>query len=132
MRERSSGDRRAAQEGAIHMRVANSAAEIDAARALMLRDCREAMAIVQRGQRLSIEQRARNRRDIAYVAYLCTRALDRLFASAGGSNIYLDSEAQRRLLRDIHTAGQHIALSWDVAGSTYGRVMFGLPPGHDL
>jgi alkylation response protein AidB-like acyl-CoA dehydrogenase len=131
MRERSSGDRRAAQEGAIHMRVAHAAAEIDAARALMLRDCREAMEIVQRGKRLSIEQRARNRRDIAYVAYQCTRALDRLFASAGGRNIYLDSEAQR-LLRDIHAAGQHIALSWDVAGSTYGRVMFGLPPGTDL
>src|SRR5262245_14935694 len=131
MRERSSGDRRAAQEGAIHMRVANSAAEIDAARTLMLRDCREAMEIVQRGQRLSIEQRARNRRDIAYVAYQCTRALDRLFASAGATNIYLDSEAQR-LLRDVHAAGQHIALSWDVAGSTYGRVMFGLPPGTEI
>jgi 3-hydroxy-9,10-secoandrosta-1,3,5(10)-triene-9,17-dione monooxygenase len=131
MRERSSGDRRAAQEGAIHMRVANSAAEIDAARQLMLRDCHEAMEIVRRGQRLSIEQRARNRRDMAYVAYRCTRALDRLFASAGGRNIYLDSEAQR-LLRDIHAAGQHITLSWDVAGSAYGRVMFGLPPGHDL
>src|SRR4029453_1478579 len=109
MRDRPSGDRRAAPEGAIHMRVANSAAEIDAARALMLRDCREAMETVQRGERLSIEQRARNRRDIAYVAYQCTRALDRLFASAGGTNIYLDSEAQR-LLRDIHAAGQHIAL----------------------
>jgi len=131
MRERSPGDRRAAPQGAIHMRVANSAAEIDAARALMLRDCREAMEIIQRGQRLTIEQRARNRRDIAYVAYQCTRAVDRLFASAGGSNIYLDSEAQR-LLRDIHAAGQHISLSWDVAGSTYGRVMFGLPPGQDL
>lgn len=131
MRERSSGDRRAAPEGAIHMRVANSAAEIDAARALMLRDCREAMEIIQRGRRLTIEQRARNRRDIAYVAYQCTRAVDRLFASAGGSNIYLDSEAQR-LLRDIHAAGQHISLSWDVAGSTYGRVMFGLPPGQEI
>lgn len=131
MRERSSGDRRAAQEGAIHVRVASSAAEIDAARALMLRDCREAMEIVQRGEQLSIEQRARNRRDIAYVASQCTRALDRLFASSGGRNIFLDSEAQR-LLRDIHAAGQHMALSWDVAGSTYGRVMFGLPPGQDL
>lgn len=131
MRQRSSGDRRAAQEGAVHARVAKSAAEIDAARALMLRDCREAMEIVQRGERLSIEQRARNRRDIAYVAYQCTRALDRLYASAGAGSIFLDGEAQR-LLRDIHAAGQHIALSWDVAGSTYGRVMFGLPPGGDL
>jgi len=68
---------------------------------------------------------------MACVAYRCTRALDRLFASAGGRNIYLDSEAQR-LLGDIHVAGQHISLSWDVVGSTYGRVMFGLPPGQDL
>jgi alkylation response protein AidB-like acyl-CoA dehydrogenase len=131
MRERSSADRRAAQQGAVHMRVAHSAAEIDAARALMLRDCREAMEIVQRGERLSIEARARNRRDIAYVAYQCTRALDRLFAAAGAGSIFLDSEAQR-LLRDMHAAGQHIALSWDVAGSTYGRVMFGLDVGQDL
>ena len=131
MRGRPSGDRRAAQEGAVHMRVAHAAAEIDAARTLMLHDCREAMEIVRRGARLTIEQRARNRRDIAYVAFQCTRALDRLFASAGAGGIFLESEAQR-LLRDIHAAGQHIALSWDVAGSTYGRVAFGLPPGGDL
>ena len=131
MRGRSSGDRRSAPEGAIQMRVASSAAEIDAARALMLQDCREAMKIVQRGQQLSIEKRARSRRDIAYVAHQCTQAVDRLFASAGGRNIYLDSEFQR-LLRDLHMAGQHISLSWDVAGTTYGRVMFGLPPGQDL
>ena len=48
MRERPSGAA-GVQEGAIHMRVATSAAEIDAARALMLRDCREAMEIVERG-----------------------------------------------------------------------------------
>jgi hypothetical protein len=43
----------------------------------------------------------------------------------------LGSEAQR-LLRDVHAAGQHMALNWDVAGSTYGRVMAGVPPGLDL
>lgn len=131
MRDRLPGDRRAAQEGAVHVRVANAAAEIDAARALMLQDCHEAMEIVRRNEWLSIEQRARNRRDIAYVAYQCTRAMDRLFASSGAGGIFLESEAQR-LLRDMHAAGQHIALSWDVAGSTYGRVVFGLPPGGDL
>ncbi len=129
LRERS-GERRV-QEGAIHMRVASSAAEIDAARALMLRDCREAMEIVQQGRELTLEQRARNRRDIAYVAGQCTRAMDRLFAASGAGSIFLDREAQR-LLRDIHAAGQHMALNWDVAGSNYGRVMSGLPPGGDL
>ncbi len=131
MRKRSSDDRRTAAEGATHARVATSAAQIDAARALMLRDCREAMDIINRGGQLTLEQRARNRRDIAYVAYQCTKAVDRLFASAGGSNIYLAGEAQR-LLRDIHAAGQHISLSWDVAATTYGRVAFGLPPGQEI
>ena len=129
LRERS-GDRRV-QEGAIHMRLANSAAEIDAARALMLRDCREAMEIVREGRELSLEQRARNRRDIAYVASQCIGALDRLFAASGAGSIFLDREAQR-LLRDIHAAGQHMALNWDVWGSGYGRVMCGLPPGREL
>jgi alkylation response protein AidB-like acyl-CoA dehydrogenase len=131
MRKRSSGDRRTAPEGAIHARIANSAAEIDAVRALMQKDCREAMEIINGGGRLTIEQRARNRRDIAYVAYQCTQAVDRLFAAAGGSNIYLHSDAQR-LLRDIHTAGQHISFGWDLAATTYGRVVFGLPPGQDV
>ena len=131
MRDKASGERRAAHEAAIHARVAASAADIDAARALMLRDCREAMEIVEAGGQMSVEQRARNRRDIAWVARQCTRALDRLFAAAGARSIYLDGEAQR-LLRDVHAAGQHMALNWDVHGSTYGRVMAGLPPGQDL
>ncbi|NIO06531.1 MAG: hypothetical protein GTO40_00560 [Deltaproteobacteria bacterium] len=131
MAKRSSTDRRTSAEGATHARIATAAAEIDSARALMLRDCREAMEIVSRGERLTVEQRARNRRDIAYVGYQCTQAVDRLFATAGGSNIYQDREAQR-LLRDIHAAGQHISLSWDVAATTYGRVAFGLPPGQDV
>ena len=38
-------------------------------------------------------------------------AEDRLFAAAGARSIYLDGEAQR-LLRDVHAAGQHMAL-WD-------------------
>ena len=83
------------------VRVASAAAEIDAARALMLRDCREAMEIVQHGRELSLEQRARNRRDIAYVARRCTRALDRLFAAAGARSIFLDREAQFLFLAQI-------------------------------
>jgi 3-hydroxy-9,10-secoandrosta-1,3,5(10)-triene-9,17-dione monooxygenase len=131
MRGRFSADRRVTQEGAIQMRIADSAAEVDAARALMLRDCREAMEITQQGGKLTIEQRARNRRDIAYVAAQCTRALDRLFSAAGARSIYLDGEAQR-LLRDIHAAGQHMALNWDVWGTSYGRVMCGLPAEREL
>jgi len=131
MRERSAGERRAVHEGAIHIRVAESAAEIDAARALMLRDCREAMEIARQDGQMSLDLRARNRRDIAYVASTCTRALDRLYAAAGAKSIFLHGEVQR-LLRDIHAASQHMALNWDVAGTNWSRVAAGLPPGQDL
>lgn len=131
MREAPAGPRRATAESAIHLRVAESAAEIDAARALMLRDCRDAMETVRHDRPMSIEERARNRRDIGYVAAQCTRAIDRLYAAAGGRSIFLHDEMQR-LLRDVHAAGQHMALSWDVAGTIYGRVACGLPPGMDL
>jgi 3-hydroxy-9,10-secoandrosta-1,3,5(10)-triene-9,17-dione monooxygenase len=131
LREASGGPRRSAGEAAMHLRVAESAVEIDAARALMLRDCREAMESVRRGRAMSVEERARNRRDIAFVATQCTRALDRLYAAGGARSVFLENELQR-LLRDVHAAGQHMALSWDVAGSVYGRVACGLQPGLDL
>jgi alkylation response protein AidB-like acyl-CoA dehydrogenase len=131
MKARASVDPRAAQEGAVQMRVAHASAEIDSSRALMLQDCREAMETLRRGVKLTLEQRARNRRDIAYIAYLCTRAVDRLFASAGGSAIYLSADAQRQF-RDIHAAGGHISLSWDVSGTNYGKVIFGVAPGRPV
>jgi hypothetical protein len=98
---------------------------------LALRDCHEATAIVRCGDQRSIEQTMRNRRDIAYVATHCTRSLDRVFAAAGAGGIRWESEAQR-LLRDIHAASQHIASSRDLASTTYGKVLFGLPANPDL
>ncbi len=37
-----------------------------------------------------------------------------------------------RLFRDIHAAGMQLSPSWDVAGSIYSRVMFGMPPGQQI
>ncbi len=36
------------------------------------------------------------------------------------------------LFRDIHAAGMQLSPSWDVAGSIYSRVMFGMPPGQQI
>ena len=111
----------------MQMHVAEAAAEIDSARLLMLRDCREAMAAMHAGRPLTMEERARGRRDQAYLVMLCRRAVDRLFTAAGGAGIFLDNEMQRKF-RDVHAISGHIALNWDVAGTTYGRVAFGLDP----
>jgi 3-hydroxy-9,10-secoandrosta-1,3,5(10)-triene-9,17-dione monooxygenase len=93
----------------------------------MLRGCDEAMRITEAGVVPSLEQRARYRRDGAFAAGLCTKAVDLLFAATGGAAVYERNPIQRAF-RDAHAANAHYALNWDVNGAVYGRVALGLPP----
>jgi len=111
----------------MHLHIAEAAAEIDCARMLMIRDLQESMAVMTAGGMLSLDHKARNRRDQAYVGKLCRRAVDRLFALAGSRGMYLDHAAQRKF-RDICAVSSHISTSWDIAGTVYGRVKLGLDP----
>ena len=128
---RSSGRANFGGLATMQMHVAEAAAEIDCARQLMLRDCREVMAAMREGRVISMVERARGRRDQAYMVTLCRRAVDRLFTAAGGGGIFLSNEMQRKF-RDMHAISGHIALNWDVAGTTFGRVAFGLDPATPL
>lgn len=111
----------------LQLHIAESAAEIDSARLLMMRDTRSAMDAMRAGRDMSLAERARARRDHAYVVRLCRQAVDRLFTAVGGQGIFLDNVAQRKF-RDIHAMSGHLALNWDIAGTTYGRVTLGLKP----
>ncbi len=110
-----------------HLRLAESSAEVDAAQLIMQRDCREIMARAHRDQLPSIDDRARYRRDHAYVTRLCIRAIDRLFEASGGHSLY-DSSPMQRFHRDAHAASHHVGLSWDALAEQYGRVRAGLEP----
>ena len=96
----------------------------------MLRDCDEATRIAEAGMVPSLEQRARYRRDGAYAATLCTRAVDVLFPATGGGAIYARNPMQRAF-RDIHAANAHYVLNWDINGAMYGRVALGPAAGRD-
>ena len=111
----------------LQLHIAESAAEIDSARLLMMRDTRSAMDAMRAGREMSLAERARARRDHAYIVRLCRQAVDRLFTAVGGQGIFLDNVAQRKF-RDIHAMSGHLALNWDIAGTTYGRVTLGLDP----
>lgn len=115
------------QYQSLQLHIAESAAEIDSARLLMMRDTRAAMDAMVAGRELTLVERSRNRRDHAYVVRLCRQAVDRLFTAVGGQGIFLDNVAQRKF-RDIHAMSAHLALNWDIAGTTYGRVALGLDP----
>jgi 3-hydroxy-9,10-secoandrosta-1,3,5(10)-triene-9,17-dione monooxygenase len=111
----------------IQVHLAEASALADAAEAIMLRDCDEAMRITEAGVVPSLEQRARYRRDGAFAATMCTKAVDLLLAATGGGAIYERNPIQRAF-RDVHAANAHYVLNWDLNGAVYGRVALGLPP----
>src|SRR6202049_1456975 len=79
----------------VQVHLAEATAIADSAQALMLTDCDEATRLVSAGTVPSLVQRARYRRDGAYAATLCTRAVDVLFGATGGGAIYARNPLQR-------------------------------------
>jgi 3-hydroxy-9,10-secoandrosta-1,3,5(10)-triene-9,17-dione monooxygenase len=119
--------RNVADFNTVQVHVAEAAALADAARAIMLADCDEATSSVAAGKIPGLGERARYRRDGAFAATLCTKAVDILFAATGGGAIYA-REPLQRAFRDVHAANAHYVLNWDINGAVYGRVALGLPP----
>ncbi len=130
-RERATRGFRHAELTTMQLRLAESSAERDCARLLLRCATGETMASMRRDGRLTLDQRARNRRDMAYVATLCVRAADRLFQAVGAAGLF-DGDAMRRMHADIHAIGAHHINSWDISGPIYGQVAFGLEPTNPL
>jgi 3-hydroxy-9,10-secoandrosta-1,3,5(10)-triene-9,17-dione monooxygenase len=123
-----SGPGRTADSVAAQLRLAEASAEVDAARTLHRHDIREMLDKAARGDEFTEGDRARYRRDKAFVAKLSVQAVNRLF-EAGGARAVLESEPMQRFHRDAHAASHHAALSWDVAAEQFGRHALGLGPG---
>ncbi|HUY19201.1 MAG TPA: acyl-CoA dehydrogenase family protein [Candidatus Binataceae bacterium] len=111
----------------MQVRLAESSAEVDAVRLLMLRDLRHLREYGEAGGQIPIAERARMRRDISFAVRTSVRAANRLFEGAGAHAIYQGSPIQR-LVRDINAASHSLAITWDVPAENYGRVRWGLPP----
>jgi 3-hydroxy-9,10-secoandrosta-1,3,5(10)-triene-9,17-dione monooxygenase len=110
-----------------HARIAESAADVDAAEALLLADAADITRLGKLGEPISPETRARWRRNMSYAVMVWTRAVDRLIASVGAHGMQDDSPMQRAF-RDIHAVGNHTGLSWDNHVPVWGRLSVGLEP----
>jgi 3-hydroxy-9,10-secoandrosta-1,3,5(10)-triene-9,17-dione monooxygenase len=117
---------RIAELTTVQLRVAEAAASADAGMLLMLRNCAEALRTATVSETPTIEQRTRYRRDGAFAGRLAAKAVDLIFECSGGAGLY-DSHPIQRSFRDVHACTSHIALVFDIAGTTYGKVMLGLP-----
>jgi 3-hydroxy-9,10-secoandrosta-1,3,5(10)-triene-9,17-dione monooxygenase len=121
------GRGRSAESVAIQLRIAESAAEIDAARLLVQTTSRELIERAARGDLPTEMDQATARRNYGYVAKLCVQAVDRLFEASGGHALY-DTQAIQRFHRDVHAGSHQVALYWDAIAEGYGRAALGLPP----
>ncbi len=79
-----------------------------------------------KGQKISAEQKIRNRRDAAFVGDECTKIVDYLVSSAG-SRGQTDNSPFQMIQRDVHTIRTHIVFDLEDATEAYGRQMLGLP-----
>jgi 3-hydroxy-9,10-secoandrosta-1,3,5(10)-triene-9,17-dione monooxygenase len=104
------------------IRLAEIEAEIQTARLLLQTN----LEVVTSGKPMSLEQRFRCTRNIAYVAKLCVGAIERIFLASGGSANY-ESNPLQRFWRDIHAMAAHAGLNFDMAGENFGRSELGLP-----
>ena len=80
------------------------------------------------GGPISLQQRAHVRLAACHATQCAIEAVDLVYALAGGSSIY-EGNRLERCFRDIHVAGQHIAVAPMANQEPVGRVLFGLDPG---
>jgi 3-hydroxy-9,10-secoandrosta-1,3,5(10)-triene-9,17-dione monooxygenase len=107
---------------ALHARLAESAAEVKAARLLILDAAASNMKKLAAGARLGEAEATDGMHQTAYACMLARRAAARLFEASGAHGIYLSNVMQRQF-RDIYTSTVHAALHWDRHALNYGRMI---------
>jgi 3-hydroxy-9,10-secoandrosta-1,3,5(10)-triene-9,17-dione monooxygenase len=111
----------------IQYRLAEAAAEIDAARDRLLGNFAEMMRLARAGEEIALSIRARCRWDAGKAIEWSVRAVDRLFEASGGRGIFLDNPIQRAW-RDVHAMRAHAGNNPERAAFVFARSEFDLPP----
>lgn len=109
------------------MRVAEAGALIEAAWALMQRDCDVALEIGDIGRLTTVEDRAFWRRNNAYAGVMCVKAVDILHPLIGARGLVPESDFMRAY-RDIHAATMQINMAWDRHAISAAEIQLGLTP----
>ena len=112
-----------AQHVPVQIRVAEIAAQIDAAELL----ARRAFAMARADyDGMPLATRTLLRRDFTYALRILREALDDLVKISGSSGLMDDNPVQR-CWRDAHAISSHVVMNWDVPAENFGRTEFGLP-----
>ena len=105
-------------------RYAQAVAQVDAVHAMTLQNA-ERFAC-EPASNVSVQARAKCRRDQAFTAQSARKAVNTLYEECGGSGLFESSDFQR-LWRDTNAAAAHHGLTWDWLSVAWTRTMLGLP-----
>ena len=108
----------------VQLRIAEGAAELAAARRMLVETVARVMDESQSGP-ISRDFRRVVRRDAPYAMRLTRQAMDRIFAASGARGNY-DGDRIQRLAHDVNAIGSHIGLRWDLAAPLYAQHRLGL------
>lgn len=109
-----------------HLKVAEAAVCLTAARSLSRTTCDEIVAHATNGTLPTDEQRTKYRAQAAFVGRTAWRAANVIWDAAMGRGVY-ESNPLARSFRDMSAATRHFTHHWEVNGAAYGRVRLGLP-----
>jgi 3-hydroxy-9,10-secoandrosta-1,3,5(10)-triene-9,17-dione monooxygenase len=121
---------KAAEDPFAQARVAEAAAEIDAAWFALERNMTELMAHASAGEPIPMPLRLRIRRDQVRGTGQAIGAVDLLFENSGGRALRMGTPIQR-FWRDAHAGRVHAINDPERALTMFGRGEFGLPPSAD-
>ena len=111
-----------AQHVPVQLKVAEIAAQIDAAELL----ARRALMTARKDYTgMSIETRTLLRRDFTYAMRMVRDAMDTLIKISGSSGL-MENNPVQRCWRDVHAISSHVVMNWDVPAENFGRSEFGL------
>jgi 3-hydroxy-9,10-secoandrosta-1,3,5(10)-triene-9,17-dione monooxygenase len=109
---------RQSELGSAKNRLAESSAEVYAARLLLERTASDIDARLAAGRDPEPTWYAQVSRDTAFVATLAARATQRVFEASGGGALH-DSEPIQRIWRDVNAGRAHALLNWDSAAENW-------------
>jgi 3-hydroxy-9,10-secoandrosta-1,3,5(10)-triene-9,17-dione monooxygenase len=111
----------------LHIRLTESAMEIDAARTRLTQTWTDFMDRTGRGEDIPYVMRARARYEAAHALAHAAGAVFRLLEINGARSMHQDAPFQR-LFRDILAMRNHIAATMELNATLYASALLGAPP----
>ncbi len=116
-----------ANQPTVQLRLAESAAEIDAARRVLRAQIHRLRVFGELGQPLYPSTVLAMTRDRAFATRMCQNALERIATTMGAMGIF-DGNPVQQQLRDLNAAATQIAVNYDRGMIPFGQQALGIEP----